>query len=38
MDSAPAPEFTTTDSEGKAVSLSDYKGKHLVLVFNRMFV
>ena len=34
-----APDFTATDSEGRTVQLSDYKGnKHIVLVFNRGFV
>jgi peroxiredoxin len=33
-----APDFTTTDSEGKILHLSDYKGnKNIVLVFNRGF-
>jgi peroxiredoxin len=33
-----APDFTATDSEGKAVRLSDYRGKNnVVLVFNRGF-
>ncbi len=27
----PAPNFTATDTSGKAVSLSDFKGKHVVL-------
>jgi peroxiredoxin len=27
----PAPAFTATDSNGKAVSLADYKGKYVVL-------
>jgi len=27
----PAPDFTLTDVSGKAVSLADYKGKHVVL-------
>jgi peroxiredoxin Q/BCP len=28
-----APDFTTQDENGKEVSLSDYKGKDLVLFF-----
>jgi peroxiredoxin len=33
-----AHDFTATDSEGRAIRLSDYKGKkHVVLVFNRGF-
>lgn len=33
-----APDFTITDSEGKIISLSDYRNKkHTVLVFNRGF-
>jgi len=33
-----APDFTATDSEGRTVRLSDYRGKrHVVLVFNRGF-
>jgi peroxiredoxin len=33
-----APDFTATDSEGKTVRLSDYRGKkNVVLVFNRGF-
>ncbi|MGD0795159.1 MAG: hypothetical protein ABR958_06200 [Dehalococcoidales bacterium] len=33
-----AHDFTATDSEGRAVQLSDFKGKkHVVLVFNRGF-
>ena len=27
----PAPAFTISDSQGKTVSLADYKGKHVVL-------
>ena len=34
----PAPDFTATDSEGRTIRLSDYRGKkHVVLVFNRGF-
>jgi peroxiredoxin len=34
-----APDFSATDSEGRPIRLSDYKGKkHVVLVFNRGFV
>jgi peroxiredoxin len=34
-----AQDFTLTDTEGKSVSLSDYRGvKHVVLVFNRGFM
>src|SRR5450432_892305 len=29
--SAPAPEFALTDSAGKTVKLSDYRGKYVVL-------
>ena len=33
-----APDFTATDSEGRTLRLSDYRGKkHVVLVFNRGF-
>jgi peroxiredoxin len=33
-----APDFTATDSEGKTLRLSDYRGKkNVVLVFNRGF-
>jgi peroxiredoxin len=33
-----APDFAATDSEGRAMHLSDYQGKkHVVLVFNRGF-
>lgn len=34
-----APEFEITDSEGRKVKLSEYRGKkNVVLVFNRGFV
>ncbi len=33
-----APEFGATDSEGRMVRLSDYRGKkNVVIVFNRGF-
>lgn len=33
-----APEFTATDTEGRTIRLSDYRGKrHVILVFNRGF-
>jgi peroxiredoxin len=33
-----APDFSATDSEGKLIHLSDFKGKkEVVLVFNRGF-
>ncbi len=33
-----APDFTATDSEGRTVHLSSYRGKkNVVLVFNRGF-
>ncbi len=34
-----APDFTLVDVNGRAASLSDYRGKkHVVLVFNRGFM
>ncbi len=33
-----SPDFTATDSEGREIHLSDYRGKKkVVLVFNRGF-
>jgi peroxiredoxin len=33
-----ASDFTVTDSEGRTIKLSDYKGKkNIALVFNRGF-
>jgi peroxiredoxin len=33
---SPAPEFALADTQGRAVRLSDFRGKkHVVLVFNR---
>ncbi len=33
-----APEFTATDSEGRTIKISDFKGKkNIALVFNRGF-
>ena len=37
--SGPAPDFGLTDTQGRLVRLSDYRGrKPVVLVFNRGFV
>jgi peroxiredoxin len=33
----PAPDFTLLDYTGKPVSLSDYRGQIVLLVFNRTF-
>ena len=33
----PAPDFELADSHGVMVRLSDYKGKVVILVFNRGF-
>ena len=33
-----APDFTLDDTDGNAVSLSDYRGKTVFLVFNRGFM
>lgn len=34
---AAAPEFTLTASDGRKISLSDYRGRPVVLVFLRGF-
>ena len=34
----PAPDFTLDDYQGKSVSLSDFRGKYVILVMNRGFV
>ncbi len=34
-----APEFSTSDSKGRKINISDYKGsKNVMLVFNRGFM
>jgi peroxiredoxin len=35
---SPAPDFELTDISGKPVRLSDYRGRNVLLVFNRGFV
>ena len=35
MPGNPAPDFTLPDAGGKTVSLADFKGRPLVLVFSR---
>ena len=34
----PAPDFTLTDYTGKPVRLSDFRGRNVLLVFNRGFI
>jgi peroxiredoxin len=35
---SPAPDFALEDLDGRMVHLSDFRGKNVVLVFNRGFV
>jgi peroxiredoxin len=34
----PAPDFTLEDYTGKITSLSDFRGKPVLLIFNRGFL
>jgi peroxiredoxin len=34
----PAPDFELTDYNGKRVRLSDFRGRNVLLVFNRGFM
>jgi peroxiredoxin len=34
----PAPNFTLADYTGKPVSLLDFRGRNVLLVFNRGFI
>ncbi|GEM_PF-2223860 len=33
-----APDFSLTDTNGRSVSLKEYRGRPVLLVFNRGFV
>jgi peroxiredoxin len=35
---APAPDFTLENYEGKTTRLSDFRGKPVLLIFNRGFM
>ena len=35
---APAPDFALDDYNGKPVRLSDFRGRNVLLVFNRGFL
>jgi peroxiredoxin len=35
---ASAPDFTLADYTGKSICLSDFRGKNVLLVFNRGFM
>ena len=35
---APAPDFELVDYTGKSVRLSDFRGRNVLLVFNRGFM
>ena len=34
----PAPDFELADATGKPVRLSDFRGRNVLLVFNRGFI
>ncbi len=39
IEHSPAPDFELTDSQGRQVRLSNYRGaKNVVLIFNRGFL
>jgi peroxiredoxin len=35
LENITAPDFTLVDHEGRTVHLADFRGKNVVLVFNR---